>query len=283
MANGAPKPAPVDAGGLAGTLGVVAPPPAAAKTAKSSSSSGTGQPGATSPQVGMYTPTPTNPYSSPRTVYEPNTFAQNELQPGATQHVVTPELLKYLDALASFMGHNRTANGIWTKAVDTANREGTTVMDVVAKIADSVGFTPNGSPATGVGSKKSSGGGSGRAPAYNGPVSDTSFQPIGSGDLRSMADQLGMAMVGRGVTDAEFAKMQSAVSAKEKADPTVTTRTPVGHNTVTTSTGGVTNADRQDVIQNILAQNPQYGDYQKATTMMNWFDAALQSRMQANG
>lgn len=119
-------------------------------------------------------------------------------------------------------------------------------------------------------------GGSG---AYKGPVTTTSYTYGNPADLRDLANQVGMTMVGRGVTEEEFNKIQKRVKRQEASKPDVTTTTPHGDAARTNvSQQGMTNADRQDVIESILAKNPEYGDYQKATTLMDWFDKAISER-----
>lgn len=120
------------------------------------------------------------------------------------------------------------------------------------------------------------GGGSG---AYNGPVTSTTYTYANQSDVRDLADQIGMEMVGRGVTAEEWDKIKKRVRKLESRRPDVVTTTPQGDAARTTvQQQGLTNADRQNVIENILAKNPEYGDYQKATTLMDWFDKAISER-----
>lgn len=215
-------------------------------------------------------------YGSPRPVGLPTNVAMDELQPGVTAQVMTPELEQYLAGLADHMGHNRTPNSVWQDAIKIAGREGITVLGAVYKIADDTGFRPSGGkPPAGedppTGPRGPGGGGSG------GPSTSMSYTQLGEADLQDLADQIGMTMVGRGVTDDEMAKILKRVRAVEAKRPQVTSSNGAG---VSTTQQGVTNSDRQDVIENILAKNPQYGDYQKATTMMDWFGNALNARLQ---
>jgi hypothetical protein len=203
----------------------------------------------------------------------------DELQPGVTAQVMTPELEQYLAGLADHMGHNRTPNSVWQDAIKIAGREGITVLGAVYKIADDTGFRPSGGkPPAGedppTGPRGPGGGGSG------GPSTSMSYTQLGEADLQDLADQIGMTMVGRGVTDDEMAKILKRVRAVEAKRPQITSSNGAGSST---TQQGVTNSDRQDVIENILAKNPQYGDYQKATTLMDWFGNALAERRQLNG
>ena len=188
-----------------------------------------------------------------------------------------------LEAVAAARGHNSSANGVLQGYIAESARLGDPAngnpinkspIQLAWEEAVSRGIVD------GSGGYKSGGGGHGRGGggAYNGPVTRTDFTHIGEGDLRDLADQVGIAMVGRGITDKEFNNILKQVRGVENAKPQVTHSTPSGHDVVSSTTEGVSNADRQDVVQKILAQNPEYGDYQKATTMMDWFDNALKGR-----
>jgi len=216
-------------------------------------------------------------YGSPRPVGLPTNVAMDELQDGVTPQVMTPELKKYLQQLADHMGHNRTPNGVWQNAIEIANREGITVMGAVYAIADDAGFRPSaGTPADEPGADPTGPRGSGPGGGgYSGP--SYSYSQINEATLEDLANQIGMTMVGRGVTDAELAKILKRVRKVEARNPQVTSSNGAGSST---TQQGVTDSDRQDVIENILARNPQYGDYQKATTMMDWFGNALNARLQ---
>lgn len=264
-----------------GIGGAAVPPPSTTvggSPASSGFQSGNQTPHRQSPTVPVYTAAYAGgdgTYGSPRPVGLPTNVAMDELQPGVTAQVMTPELEQYLSGLADHMGHNRTPNSVWQDAIKIAGREGITVLGAVYKIADDTGFRPSGGkPPAGedppTGPRGPSGGGSG-------PSTSMSYTQLGEADLQDLANQIGMTMVGRGVTDDEMAKILKRVRAVEAKRPQVTSSNGAGSST---TQQGVTNSDRQDVIENILAKNPQYGDYQKATTMMDWFGNALNARLQ---
>lgn len=247
----------------------------------------------TSPQVAIHTPTPTNPWSSPRTQYAPNSLLQDQFAAGNTdfRQPMAPGTEQYLTGLAKHMGHNRTVNSIWQDAVDMAGRNNISVTDAITKIARDAGYggsapstkdtssAPNGSTRNGrspSGGRSSSGSGGGSGMAQT----SVSYDPLGEGDLKDLANTISMEMLGKGVTEKQWGRILQKVREKEAANPRVTTSQAGVGQSVTSTQPGVSNADRQDVIQNILQKAPQYGDYQKATTLMGFFDQALNERLQ---
>jgi hypothetical protein len=111
--------------------------------------------------------------------------------------------------------------------------------------------------------------------AYMGPVESVTVQA--ESDVRATADAVAMEMLGRGVSDAEFKRILNRTRKAEQAQPQVTT--PMGPGRQVTEQG-LSTEGRQDIVQNIIAKKPEYQEFQKATTLMSWFDRALQERMQ---
>ena len=111
--------------------------------------------------------------------------------------------------------------------------------------------------------------GSGR---YTGPTATTTL--ANERDLRATADAVASTVIGRGITDDEFQKVLKQVRSAERAQPTVTT-SGVG-SSVTQS--GLSAQGRQDIIRDALMKGPEAEDYSKATTMMDVFYKALESR-----
>lgn len=181
--------------------------------------------------------------------------------------------------VAAGRGHNATANGVLQAYVAESARLATqgqrvTPQQLAYQEAVENGWIRDGQ-VTISGSGPGGGGSSGGGGGYSGP--SYSYSQINEATLEDLANQIGMTMVGRGVTDAELAKILKRVRKVEARNPQVTSSNGAG---VSTTQQGVTDSDRQDVIENILARNPQYGDYQKATTMMDWFGNALNARLQ---
>jgi hypothetical protein len=187
-----------------------------------------------------------------------------------------------LTAIAKANG-GRSGKVVWETAVDQSEasvRAGkpATPWDFLNVTADKAGSNPSGGGGGGRSGGGGSSGGGGGGGGYSGPNVSTSRQFVDRATLTDLADQIGMEMLGRGVSKAEMDRIEKRVRVYEQNHPdTSISQSGVGASNSSSSQGASTSG-RQDVIQNILAKNPQYGDYQKATTMMNWFDAALADR-----
>ena len=286
-----PKPGPASADELADALGVEPVKPAAPST--STTGSNPARPATTvqvpKPFSNVFVDTTSPQGLAGASNYLSPTW-QQELTPsqastamdmwgaGDSDRLNTPQLLQ---AIAAAAGHNKTPSGVWQDAVDAAKASEESgspksVAEILWGMAEKHGLTGGGSAdGKGGGPSGSGSSGSGGGGGYSGP--SYSYSQLGEADLQDLANQIGMTMVGRGVSDDEFAKILKRVRAVEAKRPQVTSSNGAG---VSTTQQGVTNSDRQDVIENILAKNPQYGDYQKATTMMDWFGSALNARLQ---
>jgi hypothetical protein len=111
---------------------------------------------------------------------------------------------------------------------------------------------------------------------YRGPVATRTV--AAESDVRATADAVSMEMLGRGITDQEFERILNRTRKAEIQQPQIT-RSGTGFST---TEQGLTAQGRQDIIENILAKKPEYQEFQKATTLMSWFDEALNRRMQEN-
>ena len=116
----------------------------------------------------------------------------------------------------------------------------------------------------------SPGGGSG---AYTGPVASVS--KMADSDIRNLANTVSMEMVGRGVSDEEFQKIVKRTQRAEVNNPTISS----GGAASNITDQGLTTVGREDIVKNIIAKQPEYAEFQKATTLMSWFDQALSGRV----
>lgn len=203
---------------------------------------------------------------------------------------LSPDIQASISSLAKAIDYRKTGSGLWQEAVEysaLAQRRGETISPYqwLQQQAATV--------------KVKGGSGSGGGGGYGGVTSRTDtrtdYQNAPAPDVRDLMDAISMEMLGRGVTQKEATRILAKVRNYENSNPSTSTvstsgsttgskkNSSVATSTTSRSSGGATNAGRQDVIERILAQNPEYGDYQKATTMMDWFDAALNDRLQANG
>ena len=108
---------------------------------------------------------------------------------------------------------------------------------------------------------------------YTGPVATRTI--AAESDVRATADAVAMEMLGRAVTDEEYDRILKRTRKAERNQPQVTTS---GRGYSTTQQG-LSAEGRQDIVENILAKKPEYQEFQKATTLMSWFDEALNRRM----
>lgn len=205
---------------------------------------------------------------------------------------LSSEFKASISSLAKAIDYRKTGSGLWREAVEysaLAQRRGENISP----------FQWLQQQAATVKAKGGSGSGGGGGGGYGGVTSRTDtrtdYQNAPAPDVRDLMDAISMEMLGRGVTQKEATRILAKVRNYENSNPSTSTvstsgstagskkNSSVATSTTSRSSGGATNAGRQDVIERILAQNPEYGDYQKATTMMDWFDAALNDRLQANG
>jgi hypothetical protein len=168
----------------------------------------------------------------------------------------------------------RSGSALWEKAVaisEKSVREGNprTPFEVLNDMAGN---------ASGGGSSGS--GGSGGSGGYSGPSTSTSRTYVDRASLTDLADQISMEMIGRSVTKEEMDRIEKRVKVYERNHPDMAVSQSGVGTSASSRYDGASAAGRQDVIERIVSKNPEYGDYQKATTMMDWFDNALSERIQ---
>lgn len=163
----------------------------------------------------------------------------------------------------------RSGSALWEKAVAISEKS---VRDGDPKTPFQIlyemgmrGATPS---SNGPGGRGPGGGGSGGGSA--GPR--VTYSNADAFSVRAIADSVSMEMLGRGVSQKEMERILKRVRKYENRNPSVTT--------ADRSSGGVSSAGYEEVVSRLIAKNPEYGDYQKATTMMDWFDSALNERLQ---
>jgi hypothetical protein len=84
-------------------------------------------------------------------------------------------------------------------------------------------------------------------------------------DVRVLANTLAENLIGRNVTDKEFKKIYSQFRKEEGENPTVTTTSPGG----SVTQQGVTNAERQEILEEILMETPDFSAYQGGAGMVD--------------
>lgn len=115
-------------------------------------------------------------------------------------------------------------------------------------------------------------GGRGSRGGYSGPTASVTI--AAESDVRATADAIAMEMLGRGINDEEYQRILKRTRGAEQTQPQVTT-SGTGYSA---TQQGLTAEGRKDIVQNILAKKPEYEEFQKSTTLMDWFDRALSER-----
>lgn len=163
----------------------------------------------------------------------------------------------------------RSGKAVWFSAVDSAYKNSSktdspdTPWAYVNKMAeDTGGGTTNG------------GGGSG---AYTGPKESRTV--MAESDIRATANALAIELIGRPVSDKELNKLTERMRKAEQQQPTVTTSS-VG---ATTTQQGLTTRGREDILREVIAENPEYEQFQVDTTVLDAMTNFIEKKKQVSG
>ena len=178
------------------------------------------------------------------------------LRGNAESPLATPEDKKlYEDFLTDLRRYTNsklgTEGGVmtaWTELLKTAQRSGVPALMLLER----------GSMNTGDGG----GSGSGGRSKY-GTTAQVAY--ANEEDVRVLANTLAENLIGRNVTDKEFKKIYSQFRKEEGQSPTVTTTSPGG----SVTQQGVTNAERQEILEEILMETPDFAAYQGGAGMID--------------
>jgi len=88
-----------------------------------------------------------------------------------------------------------------------------------------------------------------------------------------LADSLAQEMIGRTITDKEFKRMYKRVRKEEMESPR-TTRIEGG---VQVTETGMTDLERQEVLQEVLREKPEWEQYQMTTGVLDAMNNAIQA------
>lgn len=176
------------------------------------------------------------------------------LRGNAESPLATPEDKKlYEDFLADLRRYTGsklgTEGGVmtaWTGVLKTAQRAGVPALMLLER----------GSMNTGGGS-----GGGGRS--KYGTTARVAY--ANEEDVRVLANTLAENLIGRTVTDKEFKKIYSQFRKEEGESPTVTTTSPGG----SVTQQGVTDAERKEILEEILMETPDFAAYQGGAGMID--------------
>ena len=119
----------------------------------------------------------------------------------------------------------------------------------------------DGGDGTGTGGR---GRGGGRAPAYDGPVE--SITKLAESDIRALADNVAIEILGRGATAEEIEKITRRMRKAEMQQPDVRTQQGPGR---TITEQGLSSQGREDILRDVLSKNPDFQQYQLDTTVMD--------------
>ena len=106
-----------------------------------------------------------------------------------------------------------------------------------------------------------------------------SYTEANEADVRVLANGLAEEMIGRRITEKEFDKLLKRVRKEEGESPTIS-RSSGG--TTRTETG-ITNAEREEVLAEVLRENPEWKKYQMDTASLDYTrDFIREQRAKAN-
>ena len=106
-----------------------------------------------------------------------------------------------------------------------------------------------------------------------------SYTQANKADVRVLANAVAEEMIGRRINDTEFDRMLKKVRKEEDKSPTVTTRS--GKTSRTKE--GITDAERQEVLEEVLRENPEWKKYQMDTAALDYTrDFIREQRGKAN-
>lgn len=122
-------------------------------------------------------------------------------------------------------------------------------------------------------------GGYGSGGSGSGGGTSMSYTQANKADVRVLANAVAEEMIGRRITDKEFDRMLKKVRKEEDKSPTITTRS--GKTSRTKE--GITDAERQEVLEEVLRENPEWKKYQMDTAALDYTrDFIREQRGKAN-
>lgn len=157
-----------------------------------------------------------------------------------------------------FLGAKANAPDSIRRAVDSAAKEAaarykageTEDVDFVDYLYSRVGSGDGGSGSSGTG-------------RYSGPVESRTV--MAESDIKATANALAIELIGRAITDEELNKITRRMRTAEQQQPQVTT----GGVGSTTTVQGLTTQGREDILREVISENPEFVDYQLDTTVMD--------------
>ena len=178
---------------------------------------------------------------------------------------------KSIDRIAKLYNANSTGESLWSKAMagSAASTEAGKPMTAFEWLSNYA--AQFGADGTGAGGGGSRGGGGGGGAKYI-PQHDVAYQNAQAPDVRAIADGVAQEMLGRVVTDDEMKRILKRVRKYENRNPTVRDSMGSPSGSVSRTKDGATNTGRQQIIENLIAKNPDFMPYQMDHTV---YDAML--------
>lgn len=203
--------------------------------------------------------------TDPRSGYWTMQVPGSERGADATWGALPEATRQQLNAYAKMYHPNSTGESLWKKAL-AGSAEMTKLGQTTTAFEWLSGYTQ--SLADG-GQNGPGGGGRG----YSGPVSQTTL--MDEQDVDRTANALALELIGRPLSQQELAKITKRLRKAEYANPTVTTPQGPG-GSVTQS--GLSAQGREDVLREVIAQNPEYEQFQVDHTVLDTMLAAFDKR-----
>jgi len=106
-----------------------------------------------------------------------------------------------------------------------------------------------------------------------------SYTEANEADVRVLANGLAEEMIGRRITEKEFEKLLKRVRKEEGESPTISRSS----GSTTRTETGITNAEREEVLAEVLRENPEWKKYQMDTASLDYTrDFIREQRAKAN-
>lgn len=207
--------------------------------------------------------------SDPRSGYWTMEVSGSERNAEGLWGALPVDTRREIDRLAKQYHPNSTGESLWNKAISgsaalTEAGKPTTAFEWLSGYAEQYGGS---APSGGSTGSRGSGG-------YSGPVSTTTF--MDDRDVDRTANALALELIGRPLSQKELAKVTKRLRSEESANPTITT--PSVGSSVTQS--GLSAEGRADVLREVIAENPEYQQFQVDTTVLDTMLSELNKREQ---
>lgn len=119
--------------------------------------------------------------------------------------------------------------------------------------------------------------GAGGAGGYRGPTQ--TITEMAESDIRKSANAIAIELLGRPVDEQEMGRIVRKMRSAEQEQPTVTTAVPGS----TLTQQGLTATGREDILRELISQNPEYEQFQVDTTVLDSMLDFVNRKKQVSG